>query len=347
MSGGRINPAPAPALLGVEIGRNQVRLALLHPDGMVVADAIEAPIVGGDTDEATAEISISGTIAAAVNQLRIAPGSPIQVGATIGFPHCGVGSGPALREWLVDLSRELQEPVVHNGDRGISYAPIRCLDFIDRVFHSASLPLDRVELAPVAAARTLGLFRSGSVTLGSGIAWSARILDGEMMEAFEAVDGAVDEVLHLVANGATHAVEQLDGVFLDDGLCRSRGLSPASLAPAVGVALSLFDSPARNLLDGRLIDAAAPAPAMRAPVPQPHPSPRRPAPESPAAAGGRHPLSVAGTSARPRSTGPAGARPQSDRTADPATGNRLSATDLLIGALLMLTVVLVIALVIP
>ncbi|MDH4363297.1 MAG: hypothetical protein OEY41_11030 [Acidimicrobiia bacterium] len=348
MSGGRIDPGPAPALLGVEIGRGRIRLALLNPEGTVVEDAIEAPIVGGDTDEATAEVSISGTIVAALNHMGIAPGSPLQVGVTIGFPHCGVGSGPALREWLVDLSRELREPVVHNGDRGISYAPIRCLDFIDRVFRSASLPLDRVELAPVAAARALGPLRSGSVTLGSGIAWSARIRDGEMMEAFEVIDGAVDEVLHLVANGTARPVEHLDGVFVDDGLCHSRGLSPASLAPAVGVALSLHDPPAPNLLDGRLIDATAPSPEIRPSIPQQrsHPPPRRPGPDAPVATEGPGPRSAAAP-ARLHHDDRASSRRRSSRAADPEPGNRLSTTDLLIGALLMLTVVLVIALVIP
>lgn len=318
MSGGRVGPGPAPALLGVEIGRSQVRLALLDPDGKVVDDAIGAPIVGGDADEATAEVSISGAIAGAVSRLGIIPGTPLRVGATIGFPHCGVGSGPNLRDWLVELSLDLQEPVVHVGDHGVSYAPIRCLDFIDRVFRSASLRLDRVELAPVAASRTLGLLRSGSVTLGSGVAWSARILDGEMMEAYEAVDGAVDEVLHLVGNGAPRPVEHLDGVFLDDGLCRARGVSPASLAPAVGVALGLHDPPGRNLLDGRILDAATPATRPHGgPPPSTQPQ-RQPERAQPRRAAARQP-----------------------------TSRRLSPTDLLIGALLMLMIVLIVALVAP
>lgn len=332
MSAGRIGPGPAPALLGVEIGRSHVRLALLDPEGKVVDDAIEAPIVGGDTDEATAEVSISGSIVAAASRLRIAPGTPVQVGATIGFPHCGVGSGPALRDWLLDLSLDLQEPVVAIGDHGVSYAPSRCLDFIDRVFRSASLNLDRVELAPVAAARTLGLLRSGSVTLGSGVAWSARILDGEMMEAFEAVDGPVDQVLHLVVNGFARPVEHLDGVFLDDGLCRSRGVSAGALAPAVGVAAALHDPPGRNLLDGRLLEAARPAPQIR-PIDA---QDRRPAP--------LHRSDPDADTRRPTNR-TANARERSARPSGPDPGGRLSATDLLIGALLMLTLVLVVALV--
>lgn len=350
MSGGRFDSGPAPALLGVEIGRTQVRLALLDPDGKVVDDAVEAPIVGGDIDEATAGPAISDALASAIGRLGLIPGTPVQVGATIGFSHCGVGSGPALRDWLVGLSRELREPVVHIGEHGVSYAPVRCLDFVDRVFRSASIRLDRVELAPVAASRTLGLLRSGALTLGSGVAWSARILDGEVMEALEVVDGAVDEVLHLVSGGTPRPVANLDGVFLDEGLCRSRGVSPASLAPAVGVALSLHDTPGRNLLDGRIIDATGPGPGTAAwpPVQQPpgaaHPPPRRPAGVAPAPDGlrARPAGPAAGREPRPE---PTGARPPRPAPTEPA--NRLSATDVLIGALLMLTIVLVVALVVP
>lgn len=346
MSSGRIGPGPAPALLGVEIGRSQVRLALLDPDGRVVDDAIAAPIVGGDADEAMAEVSISSAIAGAVSRLGIIPGTPLQVGATIGFPHCGVGSGPALHDWLFELSVDLREPVVHVGDHGVSYTPIRCLDFIDRVFRSASLPLDRVELAPVAASRTLGLLRSGSVTLGSGVAWSARILDGEMMEAFEVIDGEVDEVLHLVTNGTRRPVDHLDGVFLDDGLCRSRGVSPASLAPAVGVALGLHDSPGRNLLDGRILDAAATGPQARSPIPPPNRGPERPAPETaPSGQGLAHRSAASPGRARVDDVGTS--RPAPRRAAERPPTSRLSATDLVIGALLMLMIVLIVALVVP
>ena len=348
MSGGRL-AAPPPALLGVEIGRDRVRLALLDPEGKVVDDALEAPITGGDGQRDQMAAATSYAIATAVGRLGLLPGMPVLVGATIGFPHCGVGSGPALRSWLIELSRELGEPVVHVGDHGVSYTPVRYLDYVDEVFRSIPLRLDRVELAPVAASRTLGLIRSGTVTLGSGIAWSGRILDGEMMEAFESADGPFDEVLHLISNDTARPVEQLDGVFVDDGLCRSRGVSPGALAPAVGVAAALHDPPGRNLLDGRLLEAAMPAPQAR----PTDPTERRPSPLNrsgpgvgPDGGAADRPRAAAAPARGPTDRTQAGAREQPGRPTDPDPGGRLSATDLLIGALLMLTLVLVVALVV-
>ncbi len=346
LSAGRIAAGPPPLLLGVEVGRRRVRLALLDPEGRLVHDAAEAPIDGNEDLVEFMAGATSRAIAAGANRLGLSPATPVQVAATIGFPHCGVGSGPALGEWIVELSRELGEPVVCIGDHGVSYAPVHCLDYVDHVFHSISMRLDRVELAPVAAGRTLGLLRSGTLTLGSGIAWSARILDGEMMEAFEVGGGPVDDALHMIANDGARPVQVLDGVFIDETMCQERGLTPGVLAPAVGVALALLDPPGRNLLDGRLVDAAG-----RRAAAGPTPLPPRPAAPAPRPVTGRD---ISGP--RPRATVPGPDRPRAEgpRTAPGSPPARLAAspepesrlpTDMLIGALLMLTLLLVVALV--
>ncbi len=344
---------PPPLLLGVEIGRHRVRLALLDPEGRVVHDAAEAPIAGGEDVIELMAGATSRAIVAGVDRLGLNATTPVQVAATIGFPHCGVGSGPALPEWIVELSRELGEAVVCNGDHGISYAPVHCLDYVDQVFNSISMRLDRVELAPVAAGRTLGLLRSGTLTLGSGIAWSARILEGEMMEAFEVSGGPVDDALHVVANDGARPVQALDGVFIDETLCHERGLSPGLLAPAVGVALALLNPPTQNLLDGRLVDAAGrragadpgpAAPPPRSPIPAPRPVTGR------GASGPRPRAAMPNPDPGPdrlRAGGdPRAASSPTARRVPPEPASRLS-TDMLIGALLMLTLLLVVALVLP
>jgi len=248
-------------LLGIEIGRNKVRMALLDPDAKVVDDAVERPIVkgGGPRDPIEEESSTRAAIEAGFDRLGLTSAVPLMVGVTIGFPHCGVGSGPALRDWLADLSVELGEPIVHVGDHGVSYAPIHCIDFVRRVFEPIPLHLDRIELAPVAASRMLESLRSGAVTLGSGVAWSARILDRDVLEAFEIIDGGFDEVMQVVSNGVAHPVGHLEGVFVDEELCRNRGLTVGSLAPAVGVAVALHDRPFANLLDGQMVGHQAPS----------------------------------------------------------------------------------------
>ena len=259
MSGGRISQGVGTGLLGIEIGRNKVRMALLDPDAKVVDDAVERPIAkgGGPRDPIEEESSTRAAIEAGFDRLGLTTAVPLMVGVTIGFPHCGVGSGPALRDWLADLSLELGEPIVHVGDHGVSYAPMHCIDFVRRVFEPIPLHLDRIELAPVAASRMLESLRSGAVTLGSGVAWSARILDRDVLEAFEIIDGAFDEVLQVVSNGLVIPIEHLEGVFVDEELCRNRGLSVGSLGPAVGVAVALHDSPHANLLDGQLVGGQA------------------------------------------------------------------------------------------
>jgi hypothetical protein len=136
---------------------------------------------------------------------------------------------------------------------GDSYAPARWVDFVQRVFDPTVLRLDRVELAPVAASRVLGPVKSGSLTLGSGVAWSARILDNDVLEAFETIDGVFDDVVQLVSDGREGPIDRLTGVYVDETLCRDRGVSVSSLAPAVGVAIALLGIDQSNLLDGTTV----------------------------------------------------------------------------------------------
>ncbi len=267
MSSGRLSQGAGAALLGIEIGRNKVRLALLDPEGKSLDDVVERPIVkgGGPRDPIEEESSTRAAIEGGIERLGLTSRMPLLVGVTIGFPHCGVGSGPALREWLADLSLELGEPIVFVGQHGVSYAPAHCIDFVRRVFEPTHLHIDRLELAPVAASRALESLRSRAVTLGSGVAWSARILDRDVLEAFEIIDGAFDEVLHVVANGVGNPIDHIEGVYVDEMMCRNRGLSVGVMAPAVGVAVALHEPTQSNLLDGQYLSGPTPRQAVRQP----------------------------------------------------------------------------------
>lgn len=264
-------------LLGVEIGRNKVRLSLLDPNGGEVLDMVERPIAkaGGPRDPIEQEVSTRAAIVAALDRLGLPDGANLLAGATMGFSNCGVGSGPALQGWLESLSDEIGEPLVLVGEVGISYAPARCVEFVQRVFDESGLRLDRVELAPVAAARVMGHVTSAALSLGSGIAWTARVLDDEVLEAFEAADGPFDDDLRLVGNGSVPpALSLLEGVAIDEALCRNRGVSITALAPAAGVALGLLSEDNTNLLDGQSVYRSEPRinttpPPVRAPRPSP------------------------------------------------------------------------------
>jgi hypothetical protein len=243
-------------------------MALLDPEAKALDDAVERPIAkgGGPRDPMEDEASTRAAIESGMERLGLSGTMPLLVGVTIGFPHCGVGSGPALRDWLADLSAELGEPLVFVGDHGVSYAPAHCVEFVRRIFEPLPLHLDRIELAPVAASRMLESLRSGAVTLGSGVSWSARILDRDVLEAFEIVDGAFDEILHVVSNGIASPIQHLEGVYVDEELCRNRGLSLGMMAPAVGVAVALPDAPRSNLLDGHLV--GGPVSRISGPIPR-------------------------------------------------------------------------------
>ena len=244
-----------PGLLGVEIGRNKIRLVLLDNEGRRLLDVVERPIAkaGGPRDPIAQELSTRAALEAALSRLDLARDRQILAGATIGFADCGVGSGPALLGWLETLSDDLDEPIVFTGDQGVSYAPARCVEFVQRVFDQTGLHLDRVELAPVAASRVVGPLPTGALTLGSGVAWSARVLDDEVLEAYEISDGPFDDVLQLVASGDGRPLASLEGLEVDEKLCRNRGVSIAALAPAAGVALALVNPERTNLLDGETV----------------------------------------------------------------------------------------------
>lgn len=240
-------------LLGIEIGRTKVRIVVLDWRANKVRDAIERPIekAGGPRDPIEQEFSTRSAIEAGLDRLDVIDVTSMAAGATIGFPNCGVGSGPALREWLQSLSEDLDEPVLYTGSGGVSYVPASCIDFVRRVFEPTGIDLGRVELAPVAAARVLQSVRSGAISLGSGVAWSARLLNNQVLEAFETVDGGFDDELQVMINSIGQPITSLDGYEVDPSFGPNRGLTAAALAPSIGVAVALLDPEGPNLLEAR------------------------------------------------------------------------------------------------
>lgn len=255
MTSGGLSETVDAGLLGVEIGRNKVRLAVLDEEARHLGDVVERPIArtGGPRDPIDQEDATREAILAGLERLAVDDPSALRVGTTIGFPNCGVGSGPALADWLVSLSEELGEPLIHTGEVGVSYAPASSVEYVKRVFEGTALHLERVELAPVAAARTLRSVRSGAIRLGSGVAWSARLLDDQVLEAFETADGPVDDELRVLVDGGGKPIERLEGLEMGDTFGAARGLSPGALAAAVGVAMGLREPNGPNLLHGELV----------------------------------------------------------------------------------------------
>lgn len=254
MTSGGLSDSITSGLLGVELGRSKVRIVLLDADGTRVEDVVEQSMTkaGGPRHPLEDEQAAAAALEVGLDRLGVAAGSDIRVGATIGFANCGVGSGPTLTGWLTSFSDKLGEDLLCTGASGVSYAPASCVDFAQRVFDAVGLPLERVELAPVAAARTLREGRSVALTLGSGVGWSGRILNSEVLEAFELEDGPSDEPLQIVTyGGAQPCTDNIVGT--DPSLCRSRGVTVDSLGPSIGAAVGLLGDDLSNLLLGELI----------------------------------------------------------------------------------------------
>jgi hypothetical protein len=259
-------PAPGLGLLGIEIGSTAIRLVLLDSTATQVTDAVERPIgaVGRALDH-HAETGLQTALLAALEAVGLSEPTPLLTGVTVGLPECGVGSGPALTGWLEDLSRKLGQQFLCAGERGKSYAPLATSTFLRRVFDPLPLHLDRVELAPVAACRVMAPLHPGTVSLGSGVAWSARVLGNEVLEAYEIAGGPVDQVLSVVTGEGTVPIAGLEGVEVDEELLRRRDLDLAALAPAVGVAVALHTTPPTNLLAAGVVGQAASARAASRP----------------------------------------------------------------------------------
>ncbi len=268
------SPTPGLGLLGIEIGATAVRLVLLDSEATSVTDLVERPIGSGDGSlDQAAELRLQTALLAALDALGLSEPTPLLMGVSIGMANCGVGSGPALRDWLENLSGRLGQPFLCAGNPGVSYAPADVVSFLRRVFEPLPLHLDRIELAPVAASRVIPAMHPGAITLGSGMSWSARIVGHEVLEAYEIAGGQVDQTLSVATGSDVEPIEQLEGIDVDPELCRQRGLTVGALAPAVGVALALRTSPPTNLLAAEPVGVIpGPAVASRpAPVRDPNP----------------------------------------------------------------------------
>jgi len=246
---------PNDYLLGVEIGRNKVRLALVDVITTMLVDVVERSVVSssGPRDPLDQEFAIRAAFEDGLERLGGGNIAPVMVGATMGFDSCGVGSGPTIMQWLEGLSHDTGQSMACVGHPGVSYAPARYVQFVRDLFESSPLRLDRLELAPVAAARVLGPVDVASIYMGSGVCWSARVLNGDVLEAFEAPNGSVDGPLMVTATNREGPIGSLYGVKEDPAIYRHRGVDVANLGPSVGVAIGMVTSLGSNLLEAQII----------------------------------------------------------------------------------------------
>ncbi len=243
-------------ILGVELGASAVRGVIYDPDREEIILAAECPLSGPATVSSGAlndQVMIPALDDVLYN-LGVTSPATIRSGVTIGPDHGGVGSGPALHDWLRGKSNHIGQPISYAGNIGISFAPLRAIEDAQRIASESGLVPDRVELAPVAAARVLGNEVEDVITIGSGRGWRARMRRYEVLEAVTSDDVTVDEPLRIVTSaGKALEVEKYSSVTIADSLSATSLLDLGQLAVCVGAALGVAYDSGGNLLVGQVL----------------------------------------------------------------------------------------------
>lgn len=243
-------------IVGIEVARTVVRGVRLQPERNEIVGVGEVAFAAGGLDRDG--VIDPGLVGPVFDTLLVRMGvrdrSQIRVGMSIGPRNAGVGSGPAMADWLEAQAQRLHHPLVCSGGLGIAFVPIRAVDQAVKSAFDVGVDLIRVDLAPVAAVRAVGEQIDEPICLGSGRGWQARMRDFEVLEAMERPEVGPDEpVMAIGRDGRGRVIDRYGWIDLSTELIRSGRVDSAMFAPAVGAALGvLYDSPA-NLLDGKVI----------------------------------------------------------------------------------------------
>jgi hypothetical protein len=247
-----------PEIVGVEVARSVVRGVRVLPERNEVVAVGEVPLPpqaldrDGFIDPAAVGLALDTLLV----RMGVADRSQARVGMTIG-PRCaGVGSGPAMADWIEAQATQLGQPLVCSGGLGVAFAPIRAVDQAVKTAFDIGADLVRLDLAPVAASRAIGEQIDDLICVGSGRGWQARMRDFEVLEAMENPRLPPEAPVTIVGrDGSPRQLERYGWIELSVDLARSGRVDIGRFATAVGAALGvLYQSPA-NLLDGRVVGA--------------------------------------------------------------------------------------------
>lgn len=248
-------------ILGVELGVSAVRGVIYDPERQEIVLAAECPLTGPahDASGALNEQVMLPALDDVLYKLDVTSPATVRAGLTIGPNHGGVGSGPALQDWLIGKSKHIGQPITYSGNIGISFAPLQAVEEAQQLASLSGLVLDRVELAPVAAARVLGQEVEDVITVGSGRGWRARIRRFEVLEAVTTDDVSSDDPLQVISSaGQAVEVESYSSVTIAESLYATSRLDLAQLAVCVGAALGVAYDSGGSLLVGQVLGEDTP-----------------------------------------------------------------------------------------
>lgn len=243
-------------ILGIELGRRVIRgVRLDHYRAELTAVAECELLREGLSPEGIIDVAVFAPVLEdLLARLKVTDRSRVRIGLSVGPRNSGVGSGPAVEGWLLQQAKNLKENLQRSGGLGVAFVPSRAVDAAIKLSRDAGIDLARLDLAPVAAARAIGVQVDDRICLGSGHGWQARMRDLEVLEAKENLLVGFDDPMTLVdRNGEPRAIESYGWVQMSPGLEQAGGMNMSQMAVAVGVAIGIaYGSPA-DLLQSTLV----------------------------------------------------------------------------------------------
>ena len=233
----------SPGFVGVELSRRLIRVAVLDSSATQVIDYVECLTEDPISPEVTP--NPASALSVAWRKLKLNEFEGYKVCVSVGSKHSGVGSGPAIADWIDSLETQIGKKISQSGepDKGVSYYPYKNICDIVSAFKEIGVVPDRIELAPISVARVLPAGSTCSIMVDSSIGWRARLHSGHVLEALAYPEGLDHRGVLVEMPGMESApLENLVGIDIDsDILTRSRA-DVDILAIAVGAALSFANN---------------------------------------------------------------------------------------------------------
>ncbi len=228
----------AGSCIGIEIDESVIRAAILsgNADRIVgYAEVKRSQKPGNEIEKLTLELQNLW------NKLPEKFTGNVRVAAAVGVEDSGVRSEDNTEVWIDALEVKRSGPIdrVTYGS-GYEYAPEDQLEQLCSAFFNNEIPLERIELAPVAAVRVLPQHGSFNFSVGSGIWWESTVRNGLVLSAEQATIDSYDRALYLSEfPGHEERIDNLGEISVSDDLLTAFNINHAHLAVSVGAAIGL------------------------------------------------------------------------------------------------------------
>ncbi len=243
-------------IVGIEVGRQLVRAVVFDEKSRTItAYADSANISLADSNAANP----SHALVSVWRKLQIGFSANARVAVAVGAKNSGIGSGPAIVDWIASLESQLGRPVVRAGepDKGVSYFPESNLEAVLTSFDAIGVSPERVELAPISVARVLPKGVTCAVSVDSSIGWRARLHTGHVLEALAYPDGFNDQGVMVELPGAEATkLTKLTNISVASHIFKENNVDISSIACVAGAALGLLETKAIGNLKASDSDVA-------------------------------------------------------------------------------------------